>query len=271
MKSVSAYILQMSAIGSLLIALSCAVCHAVDLDPELAKYTTEFDPELANHPALAPEECAKQSPGQMYQRLVEANERLGDPFRVNGISSLAGEDQFYLAYPHELRIKTDHDYPQIKAFRKPLLKSFQFCMQYVAELYHYTSVRHEHARVPGRVEWILFQGGRTDFQSVEESEWQPFTNYEPALIERIGVAMGRAMLNPEDPDYPFDTKTRPFLTKCLASLAEAECQMTGISLVEFSTFAKPGYTLNRNSITSPSFTTYSLPSMRSLPASRALA
>lgn len=230
MKFISVSILPLLILGgSLLLAPLRAVSREIDLLPELAKYATEFDPELARHPALSPEECAKQSPERMYERLEESNARLGpaDSARVNGISSIAGEDQFYLAYAHQLRIKTDHDYPQIRAFRQSLLKSFQLCMQYIAELYHYTSVRHEHARVPGRVEWILFQGAHTDFQYVDGAEWQPLGSYGPESIERIGITMGHAMMRPEDPDYPFDTRIRPYLRKCLASLAEAERHMTG--------------------------------------------
>lgn len=226
MKCISAHALEFLAIGCLSLALLSVYSHAVDLDPELTKEAKEFDSELARQPALSPEECAKQSPDRMYERLEEANGRLPpeDPGRVNGISSLAGEDQFDLVYAHQLRLKTDHDYPKFKAFREPLLKSFQLCMEYIAMLYHNTPVRHENSRVPGRVEWILYQAGHTDFLYVEKSDWEPDVDYEPELIERIGLAMGRAMVNPTH--FPFDTEMRPILKKCLASLAEAERYMT---------------------------------------------
>lgn len=213
------------------------VCCAEVFDPEVSKYSKEFDAELASyakafdadlakHPALSPEECAKQSPECMHDQLEGANERLApdNPSRVNGISSLAGEDQFYLAYAHQLRLKTDRDYPEIQAFRQPLLKSFQLCMVYTAELYHFTPVRHEHARVPARVEWILFQGAHTNFEYVEKSELLPQANYRPELIEQLGVAMGRALLN-NPKGYPFETEIRPILKRSLASLAEAERHM----------------------------------------------
>jgi hypothetical protein len=202
---------------SVSLALLAGACHAVDLSPALAKCAEEFDPEMTGNAALAPAECAKQSPENMQERLEAAG-------TMGGISSLAGEDQFYLAYAHQLRIQTDHDYPQIKAFRKPLLKSFQLCMEYIAELYEITPVRHEHARVPGRVEWILYQGGHSDYEYVDEDEWQPQADYEREDIERMGVIMGRAMVDRRF--HKFDTEMRPLLKKCLSSFAEAERQMT---------------------------------------------
>ncbi|HEX8297201.1 MAG TPA: hypothetical protein VF593_12935 [Chthoniobacteraceae bacterium] len=50
------------------------------------------------------------------------------------------------------------------------------------------------------------------------------TQTSPELIEQIGIAIGRANVNPKS--YPFETEMRPILAGSLESLAEAERHMT---------------------------------------------
>ena len=187
-------------------------------------FVKEFDPVLATNPALSPEECAKQCPDQMHERLEAEYLRLqpGDPSRVDGIYSMGGADGYYLTYAHQIQKRTDQDYPQLKAFRRPHLKSLRLCVEYLAEIG--INVKHEDDRVSARVEWMLFQGARTDYRYVNESHRGGNGDHRPELIEQIGVAIGRANVNTLA--FPFDSEMRPILKECLASLAEAERHMT---------------------------------------------
>ncbi|MES2570633.1 MAG: hypothetical protein V4710_11345 [Verrucomicrobiota bacterium] len=182
---------------------------------------------LALLPQLAPERCAMQSPDALFAKLLRL-----EPVPEGIENSDACMDRFYQVYAAQLARKTDADFPDNRKFRALLLECFQTCFHYIAGIHHHNGVKHYSSRIPGQLEWILYHaatqqyGGYTEFggNDLFARAWlDDESQYTPALIEQIAVAIGKA--NAFLGSDHFEKSLLPILKRALDQLAKAEESM----------------------------------------------
>jgi hypothetical protein len=158
----------------LLLLLISSTCFAEP--PEIA---------LLEDETFASGDYATRPPDQFFIKLTKHPMPLGT----------SQQDALFDRYIENLQRLTDATYPDAKNYRKPLYASFSSMIEYLTRATK-TNIGHEVLRTPARVEWLIYRGGDTGFQYDSEDESITNGNYRPELIEKIGVAIGTAHINP---------------------------------------------------------------------------
>lgn len=162
--------------------------------------------DLSDLPEMAPEECAKYQPAELYNRLVTR-----EPHPLGIDSSLRGEDDFHENYRSQLQKYVDAHYPDARKYREEMHAAFHSMMHFIEEVYAPMGLKHHDEHVGGEVEWIIFQAEKKKYH-------MPDRNKRAATdVEEYALAMSKRFGR----NWRFDDLALPHLHDAILHLIKA--------------------------------------------------
>ena len=159
------------------------------------------------------------SPESLFKARVSENPRRLD---VNG--SEASQDAFFRAYAGNLAAFTDQHYPLAAKVRKPLDDAFASVFEFISAV-NGTNGGHYAARLPARVEWQIYSGFGSNFQTAPGRYSIDDLKTVAHIHQR---AYGHDLFGPDNPD-PFATH----FEAGIKTLQGAEALMTEDAVIYF--------------------------------------
>ena len=139
--------------------------------------------DLSDLPEMAPEQCAKFPPADLYARLVNKK-----PHPLGIDSSWGGEDDFYDNYRRQLQKYVDAHYPDARKYREEIHAAFHSMMHFIEELWQPMGLKHHDEHVGGDVEWIILQAEKKKYLMLEKNirTATEVEEYALAMSKRFG-------------------------------------------------------------------------------------